>query len=173
MTQIPDWWHLSIRVQHIGQTIVGMQALETPAHPTLNFAAAEAGRLRHLLWNGYAEEAWQLVHTIQSWARRIFDFAGSVHEARARKLWGHCADLKTYVGNSEAAIVDYSRRYHSNIPVASSAAEGCVDEIANTRMGKKQRMRWSPRGAHRVATVRAAMLDNRLHRQVTPRRKAA
>lgn len=173
VTHILDWWHLSIRVQHIGQTIVGMQALETPAHPTINFAAAEAGRLRHLLWNGYAEEAWHLVHSIQSWARRIFDFAGSVHKARARKLWGHCADLKTYVSNSEAAIVDYSQRYRSKIPVASSAAEGCVDEIANTRMGKKQRMRWSPRGAHRVATVRAAMLDNRLHRQVTPKRKAA
>ncbi len=34
-------------------------------------------------------------------------------------------------------------------------------------------MRWSPRGARRVATVRAAMLDNRLPRQVTPQRKGA
>jgi hypothetical protein len=59
------------------------------------------------------------------------------------------------------------------MPVASSTAEGCVDEIATTRIGKKQRMRWSRRGAHRVATVRAAMLDNRLPRQVTPQRKAA
>jgi hypothetical protein len=33
---------------------------------------------------------------------------------------------------------------------------------ANVRMGKKQRMRWSPRGAHRVAVVRAAVLDGRL-----------
>ena len=107
MTQIPDWWHLSIRVQHIGQTIVGMQTLETPAHPTISFAAAEADRLRHLLWNGYTEEAWHLVRSIQSWARRISHFAGSFHEARARKLWGHCADLRTYVGNSKAAIVDY------------------------------------------------------------------
>ena len=113
------------------------------------------------------------MHSIQSWVRRIFEFAGSVHEVRAGKLWGHCADLKTNIGNSEAAIVDYSSRHRSKIPVASSAAEGCVDEIANTRMGKKQRMRWSPRGAHRVVTVRAAMLDNRLDRQTTTQRKAA
>ena len=33
----------------------------------------------------------------------------------------------------------------------TSRAEGCVDEIANARMAKKQRMRWSPQGAHRVA----------------------
>ena len=173
MTHILDWWHLSIRVQHIEQTIVGMQALETPAHPTISFAAAETDRLRHLQWNCYAEEAWHLVRSIQSWARRISHFAGSVHEARARKLWGHCADLRTYVGNNESAIVGYSIRYRSKLPVASSAAEGCVDEIADSRMGKQQRMRWSPRGAHRVATVRAAILDNRLPRKITPKRKAA
>ena len=39
-------------------------------------------------------------------------------------------------------------------------AEGCVDEIA-----KKPRMRWSPQGAHRIAVVRAAVLDGRLKMQ--------
>ncbi len=173
VTHILDWWHLSIRVRHIEQTIIGMMALEKPAHPTIRYAASEANRLRHLLWNGYADEAWRSLHSIQSWANRVSEFAGSVHEGRAKKLLDHCSDLKTYVGNSEAAIVDYSNRYRSKIPVASSAAEGCVDEIANARMGKKQRMRWSPRGAHRVVTVRAAMLDNRLNRQIMPQRKTA
>jgi hypothetical protein len=49
------------------------------------------------------------------------------------------------------------------MPISTSRAEGCVDEIANTRMAKKQRMRWSPQGAHRVAVVRAAVLDGRLN----------
>jgi hypothetical protein len=92
---------------------------------------------------------------------------------RAKKLLDHCGDLKAYVGNSEATIVDYSKRYRSKIPVASSAAEGFVDEIANARMGKKQRMCWSTRGAHRVVTVRAAMLDNRLNRQIMAQCKTA
>jgi len=173
VTLILDWWHLAIRVRHIEQTIVGMMALEKPAHPAISHAAVKASRLRHLLWNGYAEDAWRSLHSIQGWAGRIFEFAGSVHEVRAKKLLDHCGDLKTYVGNSEAAIVDYSKRYLSKIPVASSAAEGCVDEIANARMSKKQRIRWSPRGARRVATVRAAMLDNRLNRQIMPQRKTA
>jgi len=53
-----------------------------------------------------------------------------------------------------------------NIPdeLSIDSAEGCVDEIANARMAKKQRMRWSPRGAHCVATVRAAVLNDRLKR---------
>jgi hypothetical protein len=48
------------------------------------------------------------------------------------------------------------------MPISTLRAEGCVDEIANARMAKKQRMRWSPQGAHRVAVVRAAVLDGRL-----------
>ncbi len=36
-----------------------------------------------------------------------------------------------------------------------------MDEIANARMAKRQRTRWSLQGAHRVATVRAAVLDGR------------
>jgi len=54
------------------------------------------------------------------------------------------------------------RRYHSDRPISTSRAEGCVDEIANARMGGRQRMRWSPRGTHRVAVVRNAVLDGRL-----------
>ena len=60
----------------------------------------------------------------------------------------------------------------SKLPISTSRAEGCVDEIANARMAKKQRMRWSPRGAHCVATVRAAVLDRRL-KPAADRRRAA
>jgi hypothetical protein len=56
----------------------------------------------------------------------------------------------------------YGECYRSKLPISTSRAEGCVDEIANARMAKKQRMRWSPRGALRVAVFRAAVLDSRL-----------
>ena len=46
--------------------------------------------------------------------------------------------------------------------VSTSRAEELVNEIANARMGKKRRMRGPQKGAHRVATVRAAVLDGRL-----------
>jgi hypothetical protein len=35
-------------------------------------------------------------------------------------------------------------------------------DVSQSRMAKKQRMRWSPQGAHRVAVVRAVVLDGRL-----------
>ncbi|MFZ1481206.1 MAG: ISKra4 family transposase, partial [Paracoccaceae bacterium] len=64
-----------------------------------------------------------------------------------------------------SALVNYGHRRRQGKAVSTSRAEGLVNEIANVRMGKKQRMRWSPRGAHRVATVRAAVLDGRLSNQ--------
>jgi hypothetical protein len=74
------------------------------------------------------------------------------------RLW-HCNELRGYLANNETALIDYGTRYRTSAPISSSRAEGCVDEIANARMAKRQRLRWSPRGAHRVALVRAALLD--------------
>jgi hypothetical protein len=68
-----------------------------------------------------------------------------------------CTDLKAYVQNNRDAIINHHRRHHGKRPVSTSGAKGCVDEIVNARIGKKQRVRWSPpTGAHRVALIRAA-----------------
>jgi hypothetical protein len=84
-----------------------------------------------------------------------------IDTAVARLLW-NCDELRRYLTNNTGSLIDYGERYRSKMPISTSRAEGCVDEIANARMAKKQRMRWSPQGAHRVAVVRAAVLDGRL-----------
>jgi hypothetical protein len=66
------------------------------------------------------------------------------------------------LANNPGSLIDHGERYRSKMPISTSRVEGCVDEIANARMAKKQRMRWSPRCAHRVAVVPAAVLDGRL-----------
>jgi hypothetical protein len=54
------------------------------------------------------------------------------------------------LANNTDSLIDYGERYRSKLPISTSRAAGCVDEIANARMAKKQRMRWSPQGAHRT-----------------------
>ena len=80
-----------------------------------------------------------------------------------RRFLLHCQELRAYLANNESALIDYGARYRAGRPISTSRAEASVDEIANARMAKRRRMRWSPRGAHCVATVRAAVLDGRLH----------
>ena len=48
-------------------------------------------------------------------------------------------------------------------PISSARAESTVNQLVNARMNKRRQMRWSPRGAHRLLQVRAAVLDGRLH----------
>jgi len=47
------------------------------------------------------------------------------------------------------------------LTISTSRAEGTVKQLVNARMNKRKQMRWSPRGAHRVLQVRAAVLDGR------------
>ena len=77
--------------------------------------------------------------------------------------------LEILQSNHEGALIDYGTRYRAGRPISTSRAEGSVAEIANARMAKRRRMCWSPRGAHCVATVRAAVLDGRLHDLATKR----
>lgn len=71
-------------------------------------------------------------------------------------------ELYTYLSNNFYALTNYGHRYLNGLAISSSRAEGCVDDIGNARMGKRQCMRWSHSGAHPVAVTRAAVLDLRL-----------
>ena len=49
----------------------------------------------------------------------------------------------------------------------SSYAEGTVNQLVSARMNKRRQMRWSPRGAHRLLQVRAAVLDGHFGQPAT------
>ena len=162
VTHILDWWHISMRVRHAEQALRGIYALRPEHQAGLDIVEYNLGRVRHLLWNGYHGEARRELFGLQHLAREAVYLNGEgLRRAVERFLW-HCAKLRGYLANNETALIDYGSRYRAGLPVSTSRAESCVDKIANARMAKRQRMRWSPRGAHRVALVRAAVLDGRL-----------
>lgn len=80
----------------------------------------------------------------------------------ARRVKARRQEFYVYLSNNFDALANYGQRYRNGLPVSSSRAEGCVDDIGNARMGKRRRMRWSPQGAHRCAVTRVADLDRRL-----------
>jgi len=59
----------------------------------------------------------------------------------------------------DAAIWTYGERSFRNSSVVT------VDQLVNARMNKRRRVHWSPRDAHRVLQVRAAVPDGRLGHQ--------
>jgi len=51
-------------------------------------------------------------------------------------------------------------RYYKGLPISSSIAESAVNLVVSHRMAKKQQMRWTDEGAHCLAQVRVAVLND-------------
>jgi len=162
VTCILGWWHISMRVQHIEQAVRGIDALDPRHRAGLEMVEPRIGWLRHLIWNGYHEEAHDELFGMRNMVSEVAYLNGDNFRPAVASLLWNCDDLRRYLANNTASLIDYGERYRSNMPISASRAEGCVDKIVNTRMAKKQRMTWPPQGAHRCALVRAAVLYGRL-----------
>ena len=160
VTHILDWWHISMRVKHIENAVRGLlQSKEFSGLPLLFERPADT--LRWYLWHGKVMTAATILKVLQIDCDRLHAERRESRQA-AKRVRARCQDLYSYLANNFDALVDCGHRHRTGLTVSSSRAEGCVDDIGNTRMGKRRRMRWSPRGAHRVAVTRAAVLDGRL-----------
>jgi len=165
---ILDWFHLSMRVHHVEQVMRGLCALEPSPLAPLDLAQIDVERLRHLLWNGHHEKAGEALGRIARWAKGATVLNHPAVEAGARRLVARCTELQTYIETNEGALIDYGQRYRTGKPISTSRAEGTVNQLVSARMNKRKQMRWSPRGAHRILQVRAAVLDGRFGHQAIP-----
>ena len=157
---ILDWWHISMRIQHVENAIKGLvQREDFPGTAAIFTKAAET--LRWYLWHGKIQVAGTNLRWLIVDCARLAKYEPVVRD-QAQKALARCHDLHSYLAHNMGSLVNYGKRYRRGMPISTSRAEGCVDDIGNARMGKRRRMRWSPRGAHNVAVTRAAVLDGRL-----------
>jgi hypothetical protein len=161
VAHILDWFHLSMRVHHVEQVMEGLCALKPPLLVPLDQAWIDVERLRHLLWNGHHEKGCEALGRIASWAKDASVLNEPAMEAGTRRLVARCTELRAYIETNKGALIDYGQRHRAGKPISTSRAEGTVNQLVSARMNKRQQMRWSPKGAHRVLQVRAAVLDGR------------
>ena len=152
-------------MRQVEQAPLGLDAPELAHRAPLEHARTDVERLRHLLWNGKHGEACQALSRIASRAEETITLDGAAVAAKAGRLVAHCTELRGYIENNEGALIDYGQRHRAGKPISTSRAEGSVNQLVNARMNKRRQMRWSPRGAHRVLQVRAAVLDGRFGQQ--------
>jgi len=112
-------------------------------------------------WNGYHERACEALGRIASGAKDATMLNDPAVDAGMMRLVARCTELQAYIENNKGALIDYGQRSRAGKPISTSRAEGTVNQLVSARMNKRQQMRWSPRGAHRVLQVRAAVLDGR------------
>jgi hypothetical protein len=90
---ILDWFHLSMRVQHVAQVMQGLCAVEPSPSVPLDRAQIDVERLRHLLWSGHHEKACEALGRITSWAKTATVLDDPAVAAKARRLVARCTEL--------------------------------------------------------------------------------
>ena len=148
-TVVLDWWHAAVRFEH------ALQAARSLGANTADASLAERAvrglkRAEWRLWHGRWPGCRRRHVALCRWSERkaMHDVAGM------DKLRQHAADLLSYLGRNEAALVHYAARRRQGEPIATSFVESAVDEIIAWRMAKAQQLRLEP--GHGAALPRRA-----------------
>ena len=154
-----DWFHLSMRIQHVAQTVKGWpDATAADRLEGARLADIVDQHIRWRLWHGQVQRALDLIGDTLELLDAIAT-GSSRAAAAAAKLAGVLRSLETYVSGQSDLIIDYATARHSREPISTATTESTVQWLLHRRMGANQQMRWSPRGAHLMLKVRTAVVN--------------
>jgi hypothetical protein len=155
-----DWFHIAMRIQHIRQLSRGLTT-QLPSHAeATRVVREELDAMRWRLWNGRAD-------AVDGCLGRVSEAIGAFRRyppnRRTRMaisgLFTMLHDLRRYVRGNAHLIIDFASARRAGHPISTARVESAVNRLVNRRMNKSQQMRWSPRGAHLLLLVRAAVLN--------------
>ena len=153
-----DWFHLSMRVQHVTQTARSWPRATKEDLQQGDVLSKKIERIRWRLWHGRPQGALDLIDEIlqdlNTLKRQI-----QLTAAYLKKLSGVLQDLETYVSGQFSSIINYAAARRSGEPISTAPTESAVHRLLHRRMTAKQQMRWSPRGAHLMLKVRTAVMN--------------
>src|SRR3984885_7501502 len=154
-----DWFHLSMRIQHVAQTVKGWpDATAEDRQEGARLADIVDQHIRWRLWHGQVQRALDLIGDTLDPLEPIAS-GSSRAAAPAAKLAGVLRSLETYVSGQSDLIIDYAAARHSDEPISTATTESTVQWLLHRRMGANQQMRWSSRGAHLMLKVRTSVMN--------------
>jgi hypothetical protein len=70
------------------------------------------------------------------------------------------SEFNGYITANENYIVNYGDCYRNGETISTAFVESTVNEVISKRFVKKQQMRWTKEGAHRLLQVRIHVLND-------------
>ena len=70
--------------------------------------------------------------------------------------------LQRYLWRNGDLIPNYAQRHRDGQAISTAFVESLVNSLLAKRFSKKQSMRWTPEGAHRLLQVRTRTLNGEL-----------
>lgn len=141
----------------LSQTIKGLAAdlpIEGDLPNRIEELLRELRRAKAYLWHGSPHRA---LRTLEDLTWDI-----GTETPRATALQDKLDEIMNYITANIAAIPNYADRRRRGEPIATGFVESAVNQVVSKRLLKKQQMRWTPQGAHRLLQVRARVLNQQL-----------
>jgi hypothetical protein len=163
LTHILDWFHVSMRIQHLRQCCGSLVGANQSGEVEFRFLTEDMNGLRSALWCGRMRLARTYLHSAK---RQLSQIAGRERSRavtrKVQRLTRMVEEFDNYLNINQSAMPNYAERPCAGLPVSSSRAESTANFLVNRRMNKRRQMRWSPIGAQRVLQARVAVIDGRL-----------
>ncbi|CAN7783706.1 ISKra4 family transposase [Paraburkholderia hospita] len=147
--RILDWFHIAMKFKAAKNSVFGSQTMEPHERIAVE---TEIDHAKWLVWHGKGRQS---VSRIKAMDATLLAKEGYEYST----LYWNLRRLYFYIENNAGTLVNYGVRYHKGLPISSSIAESAVNLVVSHRMAKKQQMRWTDEGAHCLAQVRVAVLN--------------
>jgi hypothetical protein len=154
---ILDWFHVAMRTTQLSQTIKGLAAdspIEGDSANRIDELLRELNRAKAYLWHGSPHRA---LRTLE-----VLTWDIGTETSRATALQDKLDEFMNYIIANLAAIPNYADRHRHGEPIATGFVESAVNQVVSKRLVKKQQMRWTMAGAHRLLQVRTRVLNQQL-----------
>lgn len=169
-----DWFHITMRLTVLEQLAGGI-ALQPVARgqkkerqrtekdepeacvPTREEVERQLERLKWYLWHGNVFRALQ----VGEYLEEDLDLPGEKN-GPIQKMLRALREFNGYITANENYIVNYGDRYRNGETISTAFVESTVNEVISKRFVKKQQMRWTKEGAHRLLQVRIQVLNDEL-----------
>ncbi|MEO5951949.1 MAG: ISKra4 family transposase [Chloroflexia bacterium] len=132
---------------------------EEEADPTPQELIEQLERVKWYLWHGNVFRALQVTRWLEDDAELLAE-----KSLAGKKLAKAVREFLGYINANQAFIVNYGDRYRNGETISSAFVESTVNEVISKRFEKKQSMRWTKVGTHRLLQVRIQVLDGELRR---------
>jgi hypothetical protein len=150
---ILDWFHISMRFEHVLQRLRGQRSREVSAEADALLGSVESAKWR--LWHGRADDCIERL-------KEVVEQSSGGANARA-------TELIAYMRRYRHRLVDYGERHRAGLPISTSLAESAVASVIGDRFKKNRKMRWTPKGANALLHIRVADLNGQLATTISDR----
>jgi hypothetical protein len=165
-----DWFHIAMRFTVLTNTTTtiawtvhdedDLGVDQAWCDSTVGDMREQIGRAKWLLWHGNHRRALQVLDDATETMHCCDD-----NTARTKSL-RMVGELVVYLERNQHRLPSYAERNLAGEPISSAPAESAVNQVIAKRMVKKQQMRWTPAGAHRLLQIRTRVLDHQLDNDI-------